>query len=189
MAKARIDDAGSNLVITAAELEAVQSAIAELVAQGARSLGEPARVGAKWIASCGKPPAAGDAAPRTLQAEFEAAAALQGVKVTRAGTQLTLSAADATICANALRFYVKRGARVVANVTWNGEQFVARCDERDPPGGSCKVERLGYQIVITGESEQAVRDQIQALAIGGIKLMGPIDRIGENWVAVCDTRA
>jgi len=185
-----IADAGSHLVISGTNRDAVQAALNRCVTQGARTIAEPTRLGSKWIASCEKPPESAERkAPGAVLADTTEAAVLKAVKVANAGSHLILTATDKAMLEQALQYYVKRGAKVKSGVASLGNQWVATCHNPTEPEESCTVERMGFQIVITGSSERVVREKVQSLAIGGAKLVAPIDRFGEKWVAVCDTRS
>ena len=168
----KIADAGSHFLISGAERETVQAALAGLVAKGARVIAEPAQLGSKWIASCEKPPANAERKdmPATLLEHIAADAVLKGVKVANAGSHLLLTAADKSTLESALQQYVKRGARVISAVAPLGNQWVASCGNPDEPEESCAIERMGFQIMVSGASEKAVRNKVESLAFGGAKL-------------------
>lgn len=186
----KIADAGSHLVISGPDRDTVQAALAGCVTKGARMIAEPARLGSKWIASCEKPPERADRqAPGAVTEDIAEAAVLKAVKVANAGSHLILTATDKAMLEQALQYYIKRGAQVISAIASLGNQWIATCGNPAEPEESCTVERMGFQILITGSSEKVVREKVQSLAIGGAKLVAPIDRCGRKWVAVCDTRS
>lgn len=182
-----ISDAGMSLVITARERAAVEAAVVELVARGARVIAPPAQLGSKWVASCEKPAGGGgEALGEDATRKVAGNALLQGVKITSTGGNLMITGADKPTVHAALAELVKRGARAISEPVPLGKNWVATCTDPASDRAPCAVETLGLQIVVSSSSREAVEDKVKELQAAGAKLVAPPSQNGSTWVAICD---
>lgn len=70
-----------------------------------------------------------------------------------------------------------------------GRLWIGTLAKPSPAGAKrddCRAERLGMKVIVTGPSESAVREYVDTLKTDAARLLGPIERISEEWFAVVD---
>ena len=106
-----------------------------------------------------------------------------------AGTCLMIRGETQEEVEAALRAREAQGYRRQGPPAQVGKAWIATCTKPGAAGATheaCRVERLGGNVFITGPSEDAVRQTVAHLATGGAKLIGPVEKVGDQWSAVCD---
>jgi hypothetical protein len=139
----------------------------------------------------------------------------ESVKVLDAGGDILLSGSDPAEVEAVLQQHVARGATVITPLSQVGKKWVAACkpavDAVDrtstldlaellraqaraaapPPtepesDATCTVEKMGYKRLITGPTRDAVQAKTQAFINFGAGLVGEIEEMDGQWVALCD---
>lgn len=139
----------------------------------------------------------------------------QPVKVLDAGGELLLTGDDAAEVAAVLREHVARGAKVVTPLSQIGRKWVAavkpaadaldrsstlnlaellraQAGQSAPPleepasDASCTVEKMGFKRLLTAPTLEAVQAKAQAFIKYGAGLVGAIEEVDGQWVAICD---
>ena len=147
--------------------------------------------------------------------EEEKPSAPQPVKVFDAGDRLLLSGTNAEEVQQALDRHVERGAKVVTRLCQVGRSWTAACTLPPKPGSAddtttlslaeirkaavqearydtndgCRIEELGLKRMVFGPSRLALERRIEHLQQFGAQLLGEIEQIDEEWVAVLDMGA
>ena len=137
------------------------------------------------------------------------------VKVLDAGGDLLLTGDDPAEVEAVLRQHVARGAKVVTPLSQVGRKWVAavkpaadaldrsstldlaelmraQAQRSAPPleepasDASCTVEKMGYKRLLTASTLEAVQAKTQAFINYGAGLVGAIEEVDGQWVAICD---
>ncbi len=108
---AKIFDAGARLIVSAANRDAVEEALARLAGIGARILSDVAQVGNKWMASCTHP-----------QVPSEAC------KVEEAGLKRIVTGPTREAVDEKVRELAKYGAKLVSDIEFHDGAWTAVCD-------------------------------------------------------------
>jgi hypothetical protein len=170
--------------------------------------GESLQPSAKFCSACG--------ARLEREKPAEPAAEPQPVKVLDAGGRLMLSGTRAEDVQRALDKYLGEGAHVITTVCLVGRTWTAACTlpprkqgmedtqslslaevqqaiagakaAEDPEfaDDGCRVEEAGFTRVVYGPSKAAVERRYERLHELGAELVGEIEEIDGEWVAVCD---
>lgn len=136
------------------------------------------------------------------------------LKVLDAGDRLLLSGASAEEVQQALDRQVERGAQVVTPPCQVGRSWTAACTVPPSAGAAddtttlslaqitqaaekprydtndgCRIEEMGLKRMVFGPSRAAVERRLEYLQQFGAQLLGEIEQIGEEWVAVLDMGA
>jgi hypothetical protein len=133
------------------------------------------------------------------------------VKVFDAGNRLLLSGGAAADVQQALEKYVHEGAHVVTPVCRIGKAWTAACTipprkenlddtdtlalaavnqaiaaKKDDLDDGCRVEELGLKRLLYGPSRLAVQRRVEHMEQFGARLVGQIEQVEGEWVALCD---
>ena len=114
-----------------------------------------------------------------------------GVKVTDAGGNLLISgSAEGAVLRTVMEYEAQGFSRAAPTPTRVGATWVAVVEK---PGVAsltrahhCTQERLGRSVFIRGPTEEAVRDAVSNLGLGGGKLIGAIEQLGDEWQALVE---
>jgi hypothetical protein len=133
------------------------------------------------------------------------------VKRLDAGGDILLSGETREEVDAALKDMVSRGADVITPLSQVGRTWVAACTQPPQPkeldrtssldlrelqaaqrkqrplAKLCKVEQMGFKLVVTGPSHDAVYACVQDLLEQGATLVSDAEDDGGTWVAVLDT--
>jgi hypothetical protein len=133
------------------------------------------------------------------------------VKRLDAGGDILLSGEIREEVDAALKELVARGADVITPLSQVGKTWVAACSQplnpeemdrtstldlrelqaaqrkRRPLAGLCQVEKVGFKLIVTGPSHEAVYARVQELLEEGAMLVSDAEDQGGTWVAVFDT--
>lgn len=133
------------------------------------------------------------------------------IKRLDAGGDILLSGETREEVDAALKELVGRGADVITPLSLVGRSWVAACtqplkpkdvdrtstlDLRElqaaqrkerPLAALCTVEQVGYKLIVTGPSHDAVYARVQELLEQGATLVSDAEESGGAWVAVFDT--
>ena len=106
-----------------------------------------------------------------------------------AGTSLmvrgtTEAAVEETLRHREAQGYKRQGPPAQLGRAWIGT--LAKPGAAGAKRDDCRAERLGMKVIVTGPSESAVREYVETLKTGAARLLGPIEKIGEEWLAVVD---
>lgn len=138
----------------------------------------------------------------------------QPVKVLDAGTRLLLSGGHAADVQAALDKYLSQGAHVITEPCLVGKAWTAACtipprkenmddtrslslavlqeasaipaEDAHLAHDGCRVEEAGFKRLVYGPSKAAVQRRYEHLHQYGAELVGEIEEIDGEWVAVCD---
>lgn len=134
------------------------------------------------------------------------------VKALDAGDRILLSGAQAAEVESALQGYIERGAKVITPVVQVGKNWIAACTipprtmslddpqaihlaEASAAGNDrkaaeledgCRVEELGFKRIVYGPSLVTVQRRVEEMKHFGAELIGEIEELDDEWVAVCD---
>lgn len=133
------------------------------------------------------------------------------VKALDAGDRILLSGAQAADVESALQSYLERGAKVISRPTQVGKSWIAACTipprtmtledsqalhlaeasasgagKAAEPEDGCRVEELGFKRIVYGPSLVAVQRRVEEMKHFGAELIGEIEEVEGEWVAVCD---
>jgi hypothetical protein len=89
----------------------------------------------------------------------------------------------------ALRVREEHGYKRQAPPAKVGKAWIATCAKpglESATAADCKIERLGIQAIVRGPTERAVREAVDNLAVGGARLLAPIELFGKDWTAICE---
>jgi hypothetical protein len=137
------------------------------------------------------------------------------LKMLDAGDRILLSGSSAEEVQQALDRQVERGAKVVTPPCQVGRTWTAACTLPPKAGPAddtttlslaeiekaavqaatydtndgCRIEELGLKRMVFGPSRVAVERRIEYLRQFGAQLLGEIEQIDEEWVAVLDMGA
>jgi hypothetical protein len=183
----RISDTGSSLLITGLERQAVQAALDGMVARGSSIVSPPSQLGTKWVASCSKPTRHGQAASEELTNFDDVVrdAVWASVKIEDAGAKLIVTGKERTAVERALQLLVAHGGGTPTPVASFGNGWIGSCSNPQAEV-ECSVERIGFQVIVTGPSEAAIREKFRELQVGGAKVICESQLIGDKYVLVCD---
>jgi hypothetical protein len=78
------------------------------------------------------------------------------------------------------------GSRWFATITKQADVSFSRTPDGRAERIECSIERLGLQVVVRGPTEEAVRDAIDNLALGGARLIAAPECLRGEWTAVLD---
>ena len=109
--------------------------------------------------------------------------------ISDAGTSLMIRGATQDEVEAALQEREAQGYKRQGAPAQVGRAWIATCTKPGAAGATheaCRVERLGANVFITGPSENAVRQTVDNLVTGGARLISSIEKVGDQWNAVCD---
>jgi len=137
------------------------------------------------------------------------------VKILDAGGKLVLTGEVRAEVEAALADQIKRGATSVATIQLVGNTWIGACTlpiQHSPAdttstlslaeiteyakgrvtpepefSDGCRVEEMGFKMIVTGPSRTAVEQRLTHLKQFGGELVGAVEQDGESWVAVVDT--
>jgi hypothetical protein len=133
------------------------------------------------------------------------------VKRLDAGADILLSGETREEVDAALKELVERGADVITPLSLVGRTWVAACtqplkpeevdrtstlDLRElqaaqrkhrPLAALCQVDKVGFKLIVTGPSHEAVYARVQDLLEEGAMLVSDAEDLGDTWTAVLDT--
>ncbi|MGH8681408.1 MAG: hypothetical protein ACREVP_07890 [Burkholderiales bacterium] len=178
-----ISDAGNTLVVTGRQKAAVEAALQELVARGARVVSPPTQLGSKWIASCEKP--SGDTQDAHGFQDVAREVARKGVSISRTGGHLLVTGPNKAVVDATLQELARQGARVIGQAASVGSKWMGTCTDPNAQP-ACTVEMIGLQIIISGEERDAVEEKLREVLERGAHLVTPPQWVGKQWIAVCD---
>jgi len=115
------------------------------------------------------------------------AAAETAAMVFDAGANLIVSGFSKSSVQAALAKLAQQGAQVLSEVRQLGEKWMASCTHPNVPVDSCKVEKMGLMLMVTGPTREAVDDKLRELRHFGAKLVSEAELNDGVWTAVCDT--
>jgi len=189
MSAVRITDAGDTLLITAPTKAAVETALHEFRAQGAKVVSDAAPLGNRWVASCTKPElseASRDPGAAGVDA-IARRAALRAVTISDAGPQLIVSGDDRESVQGALDELARTGAQATSAIAQVGKKWIAHCENLGFGYREVKVEQNGLSYTISGRSLEAVKTKLREFESRGAKVTVEIQKIEDEWVVTCDT--
>ena len=112
---------------------------------------------------------------------------MESVKTVKMGTNLVITGSDKSAVEAAAKALVAKGGKLLSKVEPLGSKWVVTCEDPDDRIGECKVVKLGLQLMVTGPTEQVVKQKVAELVRSGAKLVSaPSEAGGGGWVAVCD---
>ena len=133
------------------------------------------------------------------------------VKLLDAGSDILLSGETREEVDAALKELVGRGADVITPLSQVGRSWVAACTqplkpeevdrtstldlrelqaaqrERRPLAALCQVEQVGFKLIVTGPTHDAVYARVQELLEEGATLVSDAEESDGAWIAVFDT--
>jgi hypothetical protein len=133
------------------------------------------------------------------------------VKRLDAGADILLSGETREEVDAALKELVGRGADVITPLTQVGRTWVAACTQalkpqevdrtstldlrelqaaqrtRRPLAALCDVEQVGFKLIVSGPTHDAVYARVQELLEEGATLVTDAEESGGTWIAVFDT--
>src|SRR5262245_15089247 len=114
---------------------------------------------------------------------------MSNIVITDAGTTVVLACPFEEELRAGLTEITPHGFKPLAEPVRIGAKWLATCAKPGVASATkdqCKIERLGGNVFIRGPSQSAVLEVVDNLRIGGAKLMGSIEPVGEEWQAFCD---
>ena len=96
----------------------------------------------------------------------------------------TEAAVEETLRHREAQGYKRQGSPAQLGRAWIGT--LAKPGPAGAKRDDCRAERLGLKVIVTGPSESAVREYVETLKTGAARLLGPIEKIGEEWLAIVD---
>jgi hypothetical protein len=126
------------------------------------------------------------------------------------GSDILLSAETQEDVDTALQDLVSRGAHILSPVALVGRSWVAACtrpgklsevdrtstldlgeveaaQKQRTQAALCKTEEVGFKVVITGPTQDAVYARVMDLLHEGATLVSAAEESFGGWIAVCDT--
>jgi hypothetical protein len=112
-----------------------------------------------------------------------------------------------------LQDLIRRRAKIVTPLTQVGKNWVAACTQppaiqdsdrtstlnmrevqaarrkRRPAAALCEIEQVGFKLIVTGPTHEAVYACLQELLEDGATLVSDAEESAGTWFAVCDTVA
>jgi hypothetical protein len=183
----KISDTGSSFLIAGLEQNSVQAALDGMVARGSSVLSPPSQLGKKWVASCSKPTsrAQSDGEDVSNFDDVVRDAVWASVKVEDAGAKLIVTGKERAAVEKALQLLVAHSGGAATPVAPFGNGWIGSCANPQAEV-ECSVERMGFQVIVSGPSEAAIREKLRELQVGGAKVVCETQLIGDKYVIVCD---
>jgi hypothetical protein len=86
----------------------------------------------------------------------------------------------------ALQLLVAHGGGTATPVAPFGNGWIGSCSNPRAEAEECSLERVGFQVIVSGPSEAALREKLRELQVGGAKVIQEAQLIGDKYVMVCD---
>ena len=115
------------------------------------------------------------------------AAANAPAKVLDAGANLIISGPSRQSVQKALDELAGGGARLISPITQMGNKWMATCEHPKVAMSNCKVQSIGSQRIISGDSREAVAAKLDELVRFGARPLSPVRNVSGVWTVVCDT--
>ena len=107
------------------------------------------------------------------------------VKVEDAGAKLIVTGKEKAAVERALHLLAAHSGGVPTLVSPFGNGWIGSCANPQAQV-ECSVERVGFQIIVSGPSEAALREKLRELQVGGAKVVCETQLIGDKYVFICD---
>lgn len=99
------------------------------------------------------------------------------------GVQLMITGPSENDVGEALAMLVNEdGAKVISPPSKVGTHWVAECTR--PSDNGCEVRKEKWKLVVTGPSEEAVKNRVQHLISRGALILEPPHWTGDRWAAL-----